>query len=267
MTHAEPNNSNLTTMNWYYADNGERKGPLTEYDFTSLARSGGIKADTLIWREGMPDWQPLSQARPDLVIASGAPSIGGLVVPEQQKDLVVQQMREGVLPANFATQAPNPYGFIYAGFWIRFAAKFIDLILMTIVNYALMFLMLGSVAGFGGMMGGDPEFQRKMQNDPTASFAFLGMMLLYYVVVLGIHVAYNGLLTWKYGGTLGKLAVGLKVVRADGLPLTLGRSIGRAFADLLNSFACSLTYLMVAFDEPEKRALQDHICGTRVVQK
>jgi uncharacterized RDD family membrane protein YckC len=74
-------------------------------------------------------------------------------------------------------------------------------------------------------------------------------------------------MVWKWGATVGKLAVGLRVVTAEGAPLTFGRSIGRAAADLINHFICYLTYIMVGVDEPQKRGLHDHIAGTRVVYK
>ncbi len=46
---------------WFYAeDNRERRGPLPAENIAELFRSGRIAADTLVWREGAPDWQPLS---------------------------------------------------------------------------------------------------------------------------------------------------------------------------------------------------------------
>jgi uncharacterized RDD family membrane protein YckC len=247
-------------MNWYYADNGQQKGPINELDLATLARNGSIKPDTLVWREGLTEWQQLSLARPDLANVEGSPSIGGVYVAEQQKDLIVQQMREGVVPGQVLAQ--NPHGFVYAGFWIRVAAKIIDSILISIVNYTLMFLIMGSVAGFGALTkpGANGE-------DPAVNAAAMGAMLLMYVLIFGINISYNTIMVSKYGGTLGKLAVGIKVVRADGAMLSIPHAIGRACAEILSGMTCYIGYIMVAFDEPEKRALHDHICSTRVVQK
>jgi uncharacterized RDD family membrane protein YckC len=247
-------------MNWYYADNGQQKGPINELDLATLARNGSIKPDTLVWREGLTEWQQLSLARPDLANVEGSPSIGGVYVAEQQKDLIVQQMREGVVPGQALAQ--NPHGFVYAGFWIRVAAKIIDSILISIVNYTLMFLIMGSVAGFGALTkpGANGE-------DPAVNAAAMGAMLLMYVLIFGINISYNTIMVSKYGGTLGKLAVGIKVVRADGAMLSIPHAIGRACAEILSGMTCYIGYIMVAFDEPEKRALHDHICSTRVVQK
>ncbi len=248
-------------MNWYYADNGQQKGPITELDLTTLARNGGIKPDTLVWHEGLTSWQPLSLARPDLASTEGSPSIGGVYVAEQQKDLIVQQMREGVVPGQVLAQ--NPHGFVYAGFWIRTAAKIIDSILLSIINYALMFLIMGTVAGFGALV----QQPNGNGDNPAVNAAAIGSMLLVYVLIFGINIGYSTFMVSKYGGTLGKLAVGIKVVRVDGSGLSFAQAIGRACAEILSGMTCYIGFIMVAFDEPEKRGLHDHICGTRVVQK
>jgi uncharacterized RDD family membrane protein YckC len=247
-------------MNWFYAEGSQQKGPVSEYDLAGLVRQGIVKPEMLIWREGLPDWQPLSQARPDLVASSDAPVLGGIAVPEQSKDLMVQQMREGALMPGGVLS--NPYGLRYAGFWIRVAAWIIDYIVMMIVVVPLRLLILGSVGLFGG------DFLKRMSaNDPQALGALLAASGAASLLTFANLIAYNGHTGWKWGATLGKMAVGVKVVTPEGGKLSLGRSIGRAAADLINYFICFLTYLMAAFDEPEKRALQDHIAGTRVVFK
>lgn len=248
-------------MNWFYAQDGQQKGPVSEMEFTTLAREGVLKADTLVWREGMPSWVSLDKVRPDLAAATGAPVISGMAVAEQNKDLVVQQLREGVLSPGM-TGVTNPLGFRYAGFWIRVAAKLIDGVLMTIVNYALMFLLFGSL-----MMTVDPSTIENMENNPEAMTKFWVAYIAFILLSTGFNIGYAALMTWKWGATLGKMAVGIKVVQADGEKIGLGRSIGRSFADILNGFICGLTYLMPAFDEPEKRGLHDHICSTRVIYK
>ncbi len=51
-------------MNWYYVENGQQKGPVTQDQLDELARLGTIKADSLVWTDGMANWLPYSQARP-----------------------------------------------------------------------------------------------------------------------------------------------------------------------------------------------------------
>lgn len=56
-------------MTWHYAIGTERKGPVTEAQLDELVTRGEVRPDTLVWRDGMVDWQPLAAARP----TAGAP--------------------------------------------------------------------------------------------------------------------------------------------------------------------------------------------------
>ncbi len=62
-------------MNWYYDLGGQRQGPVPEAELDRLLASGTITTGTLVWCEGLADWQPLGKARP----AGGA---GAESVPE-----------------------------------------------------------------------------------------------------------------------------------------------------------------------------------------
>lgn len=47
---------------WYYTQNGERKGPVSFAKFTAMAKSGWLTRDDLVWRHGMADWVPAHDA-------------------------------------------------------------------------------------------------------------------------------------------------------------------------------------------------------------
>ena len=51
-------------MNWFYALGGQQQGPVDDGQLDALAAAGTITPDTLVWREGLANWQPLRQARP-----------------------------------------------------------------------------------------------------------------------------------------------------------------------------------------------------------
>jgi len=51
-------------MTWYYALGNERQGPIDDAALDRLVAAGTVTPDTLVWKAGMADWQPLSQARP-----------------------------------------------------------------------------------------------------------------------------------------------------------------------------------------------------------
>src|SRR5689334_19125494 len=51
-------------MNWYYAEAGQQVGPVTEEELLRLAESGRVQADTLVWHEGLANWQVYDSVRP-----------------------------------------------------------------------------------------------------------------------------------------------------------------------------------------------------------
>lgn len=48
-------------MNWYYAADGRPCGPLSEEHFQHLVQTGVITPHTLVWHEGMTEWQAYQQ--------------------------------------------------------------------------------------------------------------------------------------------------------------------------------------------------------------
>lgn len=51
---------------WHYVDSENQHHQATEEQLQSHAASGVVKPGTLVWTEGMPQWQPASQALPSL---------------------------------------------------------------------------------------------------------------------------------------------------------------------------------------------------------
>lgn len=45
---------------WYYGSNAGQHGPVEDDEIRAMMASGGISPQTLVWREGMVDWRPLS---------------------------------------------------------------------------------------------------------------------------------------------------------------------------------------------------------------
>ncbi len=48
---------------WYVAIDGKAKGPYPSDEIRALLSSGKISLDTLVWKEGLQDWIPVSQAK------------------------------------------------------------------------------------------------------------------------------------------------------------------------------------------------------------
>lgn len=62
----------MSNRNWFYASEGQQKGPLPEAQLRDLIGRGTVRADTLVWTEGMSGWQKAAEI-PGLVPGAGAP--------------------------------------------------------------------------------------------------------------------------------------------------------------------------------------------------
>ena len=54
---------------WYYQIDGQQEGPVSPDVLQEMCGDGTISDHTLVWREGMEDWTPLSAAAPELCAA------------------------------------------------------------------------------------------------------------------------------------------------------------------------------------------------------
>ncbi|MCI0746925.1 MAG: RDD family protein [Verrucomicrobia subdivision 3 bacterium] len=266
-------------MPWYYAEGTTQNGPVTDEIFADLVRTGQVRADTLVWQEGMANWQPYSAIAPSAGAASptapplvaplpGVAAAGpgevvchecGKVVSKENaiqygtvsvcancKPLFVQKLREGagVTEALYVR---------YGGFWIRFLAKLIDSVILNVVGFIIgMVLALPSLPS---LSGGSANFQLQA-----------GLQALSLLVGFVIDAAYKTFFIGKFAATPGKMACGLRVIVSDGSNVSYMRALGRALAEYVSAIFCAIGYIIAAFDS-QKRTLHDHMCDTRVVRK
>jgi len=157
----------------------------------------------------------------------------------------------------------------YAGFWKRFAAYLIDSIIIGIVMVILV-VLFGGLFGLG-MLSSDTEFdEESMQMEEPAAMligAMMGTFVLLWIVSMVAQWLYFALMEASSNqGTLGKMAMGIKVTDAMGYPVTFGRATGRYFGKILSGAILMIGYIMAAFTE-RKQALHDMMAGTLVLNK
>ena len=254
-------------MNWYYAEDGQQAGPVDDSRFEELVRSGKIRSETLVWHEGMADWVPHHEVTGGSSPTGYTPTSNADVTPEAvcaecgKIFPIDETIRYGnvrvcagckpVFLQKLAEGAPlNTGDMNYAGFWTRFAAVFLDGLILGAVNFAI-----GMIAGLTAAqaIGVEPQ-------------AALALQLVLMVIQLAIGISYEVVLIGKYGATLGKMACKIKVVTADGDRVSYPRAFGRYFAKMLSYMVCLIGFIIAGFDS-QKRALHDYICNTRVVFK
>jgi hypothetical protein len=75
----------MSDRSWFYASNGQQQGPYPEGQLHDLIARGTVRADTLVWSEGMAGWQKAAEipglmsggARPPAMPQAGAPPVTG----------------------------------------------------------------------------------------------------------------------------------------------------------------------------------------------
>jgi uncharacterized RDD family membrane protein YckC len=131
-----------------------------------------------------------------------------------------------------------------AGFWIRFVAFVVDVLVIMVAQF-----LLGVIAGrrWGADIDRSPTFQSGV---------------LFFTVVFAI--AYPMVLHALVGQTVGKLLVGARVVGTDGQPVPFGAALLRAVVHWLTiPFLLGVGHVMAGLRK-DKRALHDLIAGSRV---
>ena len=155
----------------------------------------------------------------------------------------------------------------YAGFWRRLVAFVIDSIVLSIpllivagiIMYKSMSIMLPAAMAAQG------------QNLPPEA---LSSMLSMYAGMFGVQI-FSLVLYWLYNAlmessakqaTLGKMAMGIKVVDEFGQRISFWRATGRTFGKWLSSLILYIGFLMAGATR-RKQALHDMLCSTLVVDE
>ena len=148
----------------------------------------------------------------------------------QQPEPIIQTMETMSQPVLAQEQVSEQLE--YAGFWVRFSAMFVDGLVLIIPSIIV-------AAIFGKNLG----------------------TFLQYVLMWGYSIY---MLTTRQA-TLGKMAVGIKVVSINGDNQTTGKlALREIVGKILNMITLGIGYIMIAFTE-KKQGLHDMIADTVVV--
>lgn len=278
-------------MSWYYADSGRQTGPIDDASLDALIRQGAIRGDTLVWKEGMSNWQPLSTVRqmsppqPQAPMMNPAPQ--QYQQPQQQQPSynapVAAQSAGGaqtVACANCGQWFPMSEVVFLGSSYVCAACKPIFLQRMReggaggavgARRYAGFWIRFGAylidgiIVGIAGAILTAPLMFAvvRADGDPMAA---LGMVGITTIIRLGLFCAYSGYFLSTKGATPGKLMLGLQVIRSDGSGITFVRGACRPLGQMVSGLILSIGFIIAAFDA-EKRALHDHLCDTRVIYK
>ncbi len=239
-------------------------GPFTREQVAEKLKSGEFTLDSLAFIEGLSQWTPLRDVLAKVDAANPAPVVPPAFVPPATP-------AAGSAAYSYAATMQPPAHLIYAGFWLRFVAYFIDGFIIA-VPITIVFMVLGGIiGGVAAASGGFSHTTGDSDSSQTLAPAMgLGIALLELVVwVATIVIAwlyFAKLESGPHQATFGKRALGLKVTNLSGEPIRFGQASGRFFGKIVSSMTFYIGFIMAGFTE-RKQALHDMIAGTLVVKK
>ena len=157
-------------------------------------------------------------------------------------------------PPGWTSQPTPPYGNPpyayagydpYAGFWRRFAAIFLDGIILGIATNIVLYGVFRAAFGLG-----------EAGRDAVDFFLSVIVAWVYFTVMESS----------SNQATVGKMALGIKVTDLDGRRISWARANARFWSKFLSYVTLMIGFMMAGFTQ-KKQGLHDIIGGTLVVKK
>lgn len=263
---------------WYYTDAlARQQGPVDDLTLLALNREGGVRGKTLVWQEG-GDWTPFQDvaprlfaleraaadgegAAPDTLVDVGVCAHSGRVYPlpellpygealigPDHKDDFVRRLMEGAVTgiADATEHSVN-----YVGFWWRALSSTLDYMIKMLPYGICMipYYVVAMVTDLSIEKSVQPGEVPDLDGDMVLLFLSYGISSL---LTLAFSIFYETWMVGRYGGTLGKLIIGARVVNPDGSKLTYKRAFLRWVAKKPVAFILLIvpvgigTFLMIA---------------------
>lgn len=215
---------------------GAEYGPATLDELRRWIRDGRVAGMTKVWRSDLAAWSPATR------------------YTELSGDLARLHAAAAV--------CAKP-----CGFWARLGAYLIDLAILMTVFYMIWSRLpwsrnwpmpLWPAFNIDPALNQEALKQFMHQCQTWANHAapvWYPLFFLYCVLMNG-----------RFGATVGKMAIGARIVQWDGTPLGYWRAALRWVGARVSDFFCFAGYVPI-FLRADKRALHDLLAGTRVIYK
>jgi len=239
-------------------------GPFTREQVAEKLKAGEFTLDSLAFIEGMSQWTPLR----DVLAKIDAPASSVDVPPAYTSPAVPVA---GVPAYSYAATMQPPGHLVYAGFWLRVVAYFIDGLILSIPIVILLMVLGGVIGGIAAVSGGITHSEDSSNSSATLSPAVgiaigLGELVLWAIVMVVTWLYFAKLESGPHQATFGKRALGLRVTNLSGERIGFAQASGRFFGKIVSGMTFYIGFIMAGFTE-RKQALHDLIAGTLVVRK
>ncbi|HEV7927784.1 MAG TPA: RDD family protein [Verrucomicrobiae bacterium] len=210
---------------------GVEYGPATLEELRSWIRDGRVAGLTQVWRSDVAAWSP----------ATRYAELGGELAR--------------LHAAAVATAVP-------CGFWARLAAYLIDCFIL-----AALFQLVWTQSGQARLWT-MPILPAELTDASLQQFLKDAQVWFNHAApyFYPVYFLYDVLLNGRFGATIGKMAIGARIVLLDGSPIGYWRATLRWLAARVSDLFCFAGYLLIVL-RADKRALHDLLAGTRVIYK
>jgi uncharacterized RDD family membrane protein YckC len=140
---------------------------------------------------------------------------------------------------------------VYVGVGRRLVAVVIDVFVLGVVNGVIGLIFHAGMTNVNGVISYN-------SSGPGAALQII-IPIVYYIVMEAM-----------WGATLGKMALGIRVVKLDGSPISWGESIIRNLLRIIDSIPYFIPYLLGAiliWSSPTRQRLGDRVAKTAVVRR
>ncbi|MEI7908173.1 MAG: RDD family protein [Verrucomicrobiota bacterium] len=223
-------------MDIWIIRNGEKVGPIHDYEARRKIESGELTRDTPAWHEGLDAWRPLGE------IAIFKDEFNWVHLDDLDSGPTHEE-EEAALLAAAAVPPPLPIGPVL---WRRFWARWLDIHVYVAVWWLSMW-----VSG------------RQIEAVLNNIWIMVVQLVPWFIV--------ESILIHRFGTTPGKWLLGLRVANTNGTPLSLAAATLRSFRVLVGGvgFGFSLLALFcqtLSYFTAKRlgNALWDHAGGHRV---
>jgi len=236
-------------MEYWISKNGNKQGPMMEWDVRDMIREGELTEKDLIWHADLPKWEKLADYSGFQSDFQKPPELTEEDAELERAKAALKQRIEEVTGKKVPDDAIIRVEKVKEHYWVRRGfAKVFDLYL-----YFVSFFVVANYLGL--QFGVDPE---------------LSWLMFIYLVPFFIL---EGFSLYFFGGTPGKYILGLKVRSLEGMPpLNYNRSVLRSAMSWFFGMALGLPQvffisMVLSYFSTKKRGLTtwDAVARTVVV--
>jgi uncharacterized RDD family membrane protein YckC len=154
----------------------------------------------------------------------------------------------------------------YASFGSRFLAYLIDIVIIGCINFIVVAPIMGILGlGVAAQVQDGGQISEEQAIGMIAGLVtaiFSAMIAVWIISLLYFAIMESS----KTQGSVGKMALGIKVTDLDGNRISFGKAFLRSIGKVLSQWIAYIGYIMAAFTE-KKQGLHDMIAGTLVLKK